>query len=87
MCSGKSQAFEELCEIFNAETTGEDMQKYSAFGKGKLMRYSRIFKKRSNQKITGNDRGALLIPKSKRIRRNKQFELVTWLYNKIVFDY
>jgi len=30
MCSGKSQAFEELCEIFNTETKqGEDMQKYS----------------------------------------------------------
>ena len=35
--------------------------------------------KPSSQKITGNDRGALLIPKSKRINETNNFELVTWL--------
>jgi len=80
MCSGKSQAFEELCEIFNAETKqGEDMQKYSDLLAKAIDEISRIFNKRSNQKITGNDRGALLIPKSKRISETNNFELVTWL--------
>jgi superfamily II DNA or RNA helicase len=80
MCSGKSQAFEELCEIFNAETNqGEDMQKYSELLAKAIDEISRIFNKRSNQKITGNDRGALLIPKSKRINETNNFELVTWL--------
>lgn len=80
MCSGKSQAFEELCEIFNAETKqGEDMQKYSELLSKAIDEISRIFNKRSNQKITGNDRGALLIPKSKRINETNNFELVTWL--------
>ena len=80
MCSGKSQAFEELCEIFNAETKqGEDMQKYSELLAKAIDEISRIFNKRSNQKITGNDRGALLIPKSKRIIETNNFELVTWL--------
>jgi len=80
MCSGKSQAFEELCEIFNAETKqGEDMQKYSELLAKAIDEISRIFNKRSNQKITGNDRGALLIPKSKRINETNNFELVTWL--------
>ena len=80
MCSGKSQAFEELCEIFNAETKqGEDMQKYSELLSKAIDEISRIFNKRSNQKITGNDRGALLIPKSKRISETNNFELVTWL--------
>ncbi len=80
MCSGKSQAFEELCEIFNAETKqGEDMQKYSELLAKAIDEISRIFNKRSNQKITGNDRGALLIPKSKRISETNNFELVTWL--------
>lgn len=80
MCSGKSKAFEELCEIFNAETKqGEDMQKYSEFLAKAIDEISRIFNKRSNQKITGNDRGALLIPKSKRISETNNFELVTWL--------
>jgi len=80
MCSGKSQAFEELCEIFNAETKqGEDMQKYSELLAKAIDEISRIFNKRSNQKITGNDRGALLIPKSKRINETNNFELLTWL--------
>jgi len=80
MCSGKAQAFEELCEIFNAETKqGEDMQKYSELLAKAIDEISRIFNKRSNQKITGNDRGALLIPKSKRISETNNFELVTWL--------
>ena len=80
MCSGKSQAFEELCEIFNSETKqGEDMQKYSDLLAKAIDEISRIFNKRSNQKITGNDRGALLIPKSKRISETNNFELVTWL--------
>jgi len=80
MCSGKSQAFEELCEIFNSETKqGEDMQKYSELLAKAIDEISRIFNKRSNQKITGNDRGALLIPKSKRISETNNFELVTWL--------
>jgi len=80
MCSGKSQAFEELCEIFNTETKqGEDMQKYSELLAKAIDEISRIFNKRSNQKITGNDRGALLIPKSKRISETNIFELVTWL--------
>jgi len=80
MCSGKSQAFEELCEIFNTETKqGEDMQTYSELLAKAIDEISRIFNKRSNQKITGNDRGALLIPKSKRISETNNFELVTWL--------
>lgn len=80
MCSGKSQAFEELCEFFNTETKqGEDMQKYSELLAKAIDDISRIFNKRSNQKITGNDRGALLIPKSKRISETNNFELVTWL--------
>lgn len=80
MCSGKSQAFEELCEIFNTETKqGEDMQTYSELLAKAIDEISRIFNKRSNQIITGNDRGALLIPKSKRISETNNFELVTWL--------
>jgi len=80
MCSGKSQAFEELCEIFNTETKqGEDMKRYSELLEKAIGEISRIFNKRSDQKITGNDRGALLIPKSKRISETNNFELVTWL--------
>ncbi len=80
MCSGKSQPFEELCDLFNTEThQGEDMKQYADLLKNSIEEISRVFNKRSSQKITGSDRGALLIPKSKRINETNNFELVTWL--------
>ncbi|MBU1011229.1 MAG: DEAD/DEAH box helicase family protein [Bacteroidetes bacterium] len=80
MCSGKVQPFEELCDLFNTETqNGENMDLYTELIKKAVSEISRVFNKRSSQKITGNDRGALLIPKSKRINETNNFELVTWL--------
>jgi hypothetical protein len=80
MCSGKSQPFEELCDLFNSETLqGEDMKQYADLLENSIEEISRVFNKRSNLKITGTDRGALLIPKSKRINETNNFELVTWL--------
>jgi len=80
MCAGKSQPFEELCDLFNSETNqGEEMKQYTELLKKAIDEISRVFNKRSSQKITGNDRGALLIPKSKRINEADNFELVTWL--------
>lgn len=80
MCSGKTEPFEELCELFNQETMqGKDMRKYSDLLSKAVEEISRIFNKRSGQRITGIDRGALLIPASKRIRNTDNFELVTWL--------
>ncbi len=80
MCSGKSKPFEELCELFNSETTnGENMKQYTHLLRKSIEEISRVFNKRSSLKITGTDRGALLIPKSKRINEMNNFELVTWL--------
>jgi len=80
MCAGNRQAYETLCDLFNEETQqGENMNQYTELLKQAIEEISRVFNKRSNQKITGNDRGALLIPKSKRINEINNFELVTWL--------
>jgi hypothetical protein len=80
MCAGKAQPFEKLCDLFNKETKqGEEMQQYTELLTMAIDEISRVFNKRSSQKITGNDRGALLIPKSKRINETNNFELVTWL--------
>jgi len=80
MCAGKAKPFEELCDLFNEETgNGGKMNKYSELLEQSITEISRVFNKRSSQKITGNDRGALLIPKSKRINEMDNFELVTWL--------
>jgi len=79
MCSGRMECFEELCEVFNAETNlGTDMQQYSILLKSAIDEISRVFKKRSSQKLV-SDRGALLVPKSKQVNEMDNFELVTWL--------
>lgn len=80
MCAGNKQAYEALCDLFNEETKqGENMNQYTELLKQAIEEISRVFNIRSSQKITGNDRGALLIPKSKRINEINNFELVTWL--------
>ena len=80
MCAGKTQPFEELCDLFNQETKqGENMASYYGLLKKAAEEIIRVFDKRSDRKITGTDRGALLIPKSKRIQDTENFELVTWL--------
>ncbi|MBL7894519.1 MAG: NgoFVII family restriction endonuclease [Bacteroidia bacterium] len=79
MCSGKKEAYEKLCNIFNLETkSGEEMSQYTELLRKSVEEVSRVFKKRSNQKLT-TDRGALLIPNSKQLNEMDNFELVTWL--------
>lgn len=80
MCSGISNAYEQLCEIFNDETNqGEEMSKYSDLLNKAIDEINRVFNKKSNQKLIENNRGALLIPNSKRSKDSNNFELITWL--------
>lgn len=80
MCSDKNQAYEQLCDIFNSETeNGNNMEKYLDLLESAVKQIITIFDKRSNQQLTGNDRSALVVPKSKRIKEINNFELVTWL--------
>jgi superfamily II DNA or RNA helicase len=80
MCSGKTEAYELLCDLFNSETNnGENMNQYTELLKKAVDEVIRVFKKRSTQKLTSGDRGALLIPKSKQAEDMSSFELVTWL--------
>lgn len=79
MCAGRRECFELLCEVFNKETNyGSNMERYSQLLKLAIEEISKVFKKRSNQKLL-SDRGALLIPKAKQISEMDNFELVTWL--------
>ncbi|MBN2173150.1 MAG: DEAD/DEAH box helicase family protein [Bacteroidales bacterium] len=80
MCQGQTKPFEELCDLFNEETGhGKDMTAYTKLLEKAVNEITRVFNKRSSQKISGTDRGALLIPKSKRVSEMNNFELVTWL--------
>jgi superfamily II DNA or RNA helicase len=79
MCQGKTEPYEQLCDLFNEETgNGDDMEKYTELLKKAVKEITRIFKKRTTQKLF-TDRGALLIPKSKQVNDLNNFELITWL--------
>ena len=54
------------------------MGQYTELLRQALDEIIRVFKKRSNQKLT-SDRGALVIPKSKQANDMDSFELVSWL--------
>jgi len=80
LCAGNYRPFVELCDLFNTEThNGAEMQDYTVLLSKAIEEIGRMFNKRSSLKLTGSDRGALLIPKTKRINDGGSFELVTWL--------
>lgn len=52
MCAGNKQAYEKLCDLFNEETQqGENMTQYTHLLKGAIEEISRVFNKRSSQRI------------------------------------
>ena len=80
LCSGRQVPYDTLCDLFNAETKqGEDMERYFHLLNKAAKEIRRIFDKRSVARITGNDRGGLLVPKAKRVADAEGFELITWL--------
>jgi len=79
LCQGRATPYEQLCELFNAETkNGEDMSRFNEILQKATAEIMHVFQKRSNQRLT-SDRGAILIPKNKQIQEADSFELVTWL--------
>lgn len=80
LCAGNNSIYEKLCDIFNEQTqNGENLEQYSELLKNAVDQISKVFDKRSYQKITGSDRGGILIPGNKRINELNDFEIVTWL--------
>lgn len=79
LCQNRKVPHDKLCELFNQETqNGKEMSAYTELLKKAVEGVVKVFKKRSDQKLT-SDRGALLIPLAKQIREIENFELVTWL--------
>jgi len=79
LCQGQKAPYDELCELFNNETSnGENMEKYSGLLKKAVNEIVQIFKKKSKIKLV-TDRGAKLIPQTKQISELEDFELITWL--------
>jgi ERCC4-related helicase len=79
ICQGKTEAYQQLCDLFNSETNhGSSMTQYTGLLKQAVDEIIRVFRKRQNQKLT-TDRGGLLIPMEKQVKEIDSFELVTWL--------
>lgn len=79
LCEGKTEAYDELCGIFNRQTgNGKDMQKYSDLLKKAVAAITASYKKRSSAKLT-MDRNAVIAPVEKQVSNLSDFELITWL--------
>ena len=79
LCAGKQQAYDELCRLFDAETSsGADMARYNDLMEKAANSIAVLFRKRAGAKLS-SDRGALLIPDSQQASSPDDFDLVTWL--------
>ena len=79
LCEGKTEPFEDLCNLFNKETdNGKEMSKYTDLMQKAVSEITQAYKKRSSQKLVF-DRNAVIAPKEKQIGKLSDFELITWL--------
>lgn len=78
LCLGATQAYETLCDAFDAETQdGKDMTRYSDLLKKAVRRIQMQFGEKDNKSL--GRRGGLLTKMQDRIGSPDDFELVTWL--------
>ena len=79
LCVGKFSAFEDLCRVFNEQTSnGSDMTFYDELLKKAVSSIEASFRKRSLGSLTSGREG-LLLPQSKQVTEKTEFELITWL--------
>lgn len=79
VASGNEKAFEELCNIFNAETVnGSNMEKYDNLLEKAIHEIAKTFKKRAVGTLISG-RGGRIPPQTQQIKGVEDFELVTWL--------
>ena len=79
LCQDRTRAYEQLCDIFNAETkNGAEMGAYSELMKRAIESTAAMFQKQANQQLMSG-RGGILIPAKDRVSSQNDFDLVTWL--------
>lgn len=79
LCQDRTQAYETLCGIFNAETNnGAEMNKYSYLMKRVIGSTAATFQKQANQQLMSG-RGGVLMPAKDRVTSQNDFDLITWL--------
>ena len=79
LCAGKKAPYEELCELFDEETSnGEDMGAYNDYLETAVKSIRSTFIKRAASSLAGG-RDAVLLPEDQQVRANTDFDLITWL--------
>ena len=80
LCVTKTIPFEQLCQLFDAETQdGADMSLYNDLLSRAVNSIERTFKKRAADQLVHAGRGGVLVDKSKQASKTTDFDLVTWL--------
>lgn len=79
LCQGKTEAYAELCKLFDEQTNhGQDMSAYSALLDQAIAAIVAQFaRKNAANLFTG--RSGRLIDATKAVKTNNDFELITWL--------
>lgn len=78
LCSGRNEVFEDLCRMFNNETSeGKNMEAYSRLIKKAVGNISKLLGKRNEAQLEG--RSGKLINENEIPKEEDDFELVTWL--------
>ena len=79
MCEGKTEPYENLCNLFNKETDNcKEMSKYTDLLETSVKAITKSYRERSKAKLT-LDRNAIITPRDKQIEKISDFELITWL--------
>lgn len=84
LCSGKGEAYEQLCCHFDSETkNGSEMSKYDNLLEKAIESIALTFRKRVASGLLGS-RGFVVPDKNMQAEASKDFELITWLVIKEV---
>ena len=79
LCQGKTEPFADLCKLFDTETGhGQDMENYSALLDKAVAAIAAQFS-RKNAANLFSGRGGKLIDATKTVKKNNDFDLITWL--------
>jgi hypothetical protein len=79
LCQGKTQAYTDLCQLFDEQThNGQDMSQYTALLDQAVAAIAAQFAKKNAANLFAGRSGKLL-DASKAVKASADFELITWL--------
>jgi hypothetical protein len=79
LCGSEPNPYKELSDLFDDETSnGKNMEQYNAMLDIAVRSIVRTFTRRAAAALAGS-RDAVLMPESKQVKDNSDFDLITWL--------